>query len=61
LPPGAAGLSLATGATAAVGSVNPDLATSALVAEQVMDEEQIQFTAALKGIQTGLGRLNDMH
>ena len=40
---GAAGLSfsLATGAPAAVGGVNPDPATSALVAEQVMDEEQI--------------------
>jgi hypothetical protein len=40
---GAASLSfsLATGAPAAVGSVNPDPATSALVAEQVMDEEQI--------------------
>jgi hypothetical protein len=40
---GAAGLSfsLATGAPAAVGNVNPDPATSALVAEQVMDEEQI--------------------
>ena len=40
---GTAGLSfsLATGAPAAVGGVNPDPATSALVAEQVMDEEQI--------------------
>jgi hypothetical protein len=40
---GAAGLwfSLATGAPGAVGNVNPDPATSALVAEQVMDEEQI--------------------
>ena len=40
---GVAGLSfsLATGAPAAVGNVNPDPATSALVAEQVMDEEQI--------------------
>jgi hypothetical protein len=40
---GTAGLwfSLATGAPAAVGNVNPDPATSALVAEQVMDEEQI--------------------
>ena len=40
---GAAGLSfsLATGAPAVVGSANPELAASALVAEQVMDEEQI--------------------
>ena len=40
---GAAGLSfsLATGAPAVVGSANPDSAASALVAEQVMDEEQI--------------------
>ena len=40
---GAAGLSfsLATGAPAVVGSANPESATSALVAEQVMDEEQI--------------------
>jgi hypothetical protein len=40
---GAAGLtfSLATGAPAAIGSVNPDPATSALGAQRVMDEEQI--------------------
>ena len=40
---GAAGLSfsLATGAPAAIGGVNPDPATSALGAHQVMDEEQI--------------------
>jgi hypothetical protein len=40
---GAVGLSfsLATGAPTAGGGVNPDPATSALVAEQVMDEEQI--------------------
>ena len=40
---GAAGLSfsLATGAPAAVGNVNQDPATSALVAKQVMDEEPI--------------------
>ena len=33
--------SLATGAPAAVGTIKPDPATSAPVAEQVMDEEQI--------------------
>ena len=40
---GAAGLSfsLASGVSATIGSINPDSATSVLVAEQVMDEEQI--------------------
>ena len=40
---GAAGLSLslASGPAAAIGGVNPDLATSAPIARQVMDEEEI--------------------
>jgi hypothetical protein len=40
---GAAGLSfsLVSGASAAIGIVNPDPATSSLIAQQVMDEEEI--------------------
>jgi hypothetical protein len=38
---GAAGLSLAIGTSAAIGSINPDPITSARVAEPMMDEEQI--------------------
>ena len=38
---GAAGLSLAIGTSAAIGSINPDPITSARVAELMMDEEQI--------------------
>jgi hypothetical protein len=44
---GAAGLSfsLAIGTCAAIGSINPDPATSAPVAEPVMDEEEISDTS----------------
>jgi hypothetical protein len=38
---GAAGLSLAIGPSAAIGSINPDPITLARVAEPMMDEEQI--------------------